>query len=224
MTFQVITAHNNRNKKLTNLFFEQMQLYCNKNNYLFKIYEEKFLTSQVKPKFIIDSLKNTSADFVVWMDADIFILDIDFKLESLINDKDIYFSYDHNGICAGFMIIRNSDFCLKFFETIQFLDETYDNSDLVSENIFGGFLSKNGKHFDQNTIKVVLNFFKKFENKISTISENIIQNPESVFYNKPFAFHFWCIWDHSEKVTKIINILKNKKYFNLKNWRFTNYL
>jgi hypothetical protein len=224
MIFQIITAHNKRNVKLTNLFFEQMKLYCEKNNYQFKIYEENFLTSQVKPKFILDALQNAYADYIVWIDADIFILDLNFKLETLIDIKEMYFSYDHNGICAGFIIIKKCDFCIKFFETINFLDETYNDSDLIPKRNYGGFLSKNGKHFDQNTIKVVLDFFKKFENKIGIISENIIQNSESLFYDKPFAFHFWCIWDHANKVEKIIELLKKKKYFNLKNWRFINYI
>jgi tetratricopeptide (TPR) repeat protein len=73
---------------------------------------------------IVEHALNTwakDADFLVWLDADLIILDMDMKLETIVANNPeahLWFSAEHanshNLVNSGFMIVRNSKF-VKWF-------------------------------------------------------------------------------------------------------------
>jgi len=219
MKIKLITAYNGTNNKLIFPFLNRIIKYCTTNNYEFDFDFRNEHIQTKKLDYIYNKLTTSDCDFLVWVDLDIYLLNIDYKIEDIINNKDLYFSQDNNGICSGFMIIKRNDFNLQLFKSLSFFGMVDTSMDIENKTIFGGFLHKNGNHYEQNTIKVVLNYFASLKNKVSMIDENIIQNPESLFYQNAFAFHFWGIWQHEYQILSIIDKIEKDGYFNLRHWR-----
>jgi hypothetical protein len=219
MKIKLITAYNGLNNKLIFPFLNRIINYCTINKYEFDFDIKNTHIQTKKLEYIYDKLITSDCDFLVWIDLDVYLLNLDFRVENIINDKDLYFSQDNNGICTGFMIVKKSDFNIELFRSLSFFGMVNTSMDIETKSIFGGFLHKNGNHYDQNTIKVVLNYFNIFKDKVTLIDENIIQNPESSFFETAFAFHFWGIWQHEGQVLSILDKIESNGYFNLKHWR-----
>jgi hypothetical protein len=206
--FRIITAYNGKNNDIILPFLERLIKYSTYNGYKFSFDIEKFDNAQYKLQYINEQLHKESEKYIVWIDIDIFIRNLNTRLESIINlNYDISVSSDNNGICTGFMAIKNNEWNKNLFNSLTFLGQT-DDIDLISTSRIGGFLIKNGSHFDQDSMKVIFNYYKECKNHIYFIDENIIQNPESTFNEYAFAYHFWGMWNNSyatilEKINKV---------------------
>jgi hypothetical protein len=194
---RLVTCYNGKNNELIIPFLNRLIEYTTKNNYQFSFNVEDFENSQYKIKFINDCLIKYPDLYIVWVDIDIYIHNIEFKIESLLDEKDLIISKDVNGICSGFMIIKNNEWNKKLFSCLNFLQDVNEKLDLIKHDGFGGFLHQNGNHFDQNSMKVLFNYFKQFKSKISFIDESIIQNPETTYSSNSFAYHCWGMWNLS---------------------------
>jgi hypothetical protein len=96
--------------------------YCNKYGYDF--IEDETIYNPDKPipwsKIPLILKYIDRYDYIVWIDADILIMNLDIKIEYYI-DK-----YPHDFVCGsdwimpntGFMIIKNTDFCKVFISSI----------------------------------------------------------------------------------------------------------
>lgn len=204
MTIKVITAYNGKDDGLIHHFLFRLIKYCKNHDYKLSFSLDYFSTSQYKIKYIYDNLIHSTEDYIVWIDIDIYIVNLKYKIEDLITTGDFYISSDNNGICSGFIILKRTEWNIKLFEFLNFVGKTNENVDLISCNKFGGFLFKNGTHYDQDSFKVIFNYFEQFNNKIQLINEEIIQNPETVSNKTPFAYHFWGMWNRREEVLKKI--------------------
>lgn len=100
--------------------------YCNKYNYDFYDsiddvinYDREIQWSKIL--MILKYLKLFKYDYIVWIDADIFIMNYNIRLESfiyrLMNDKHIMYSSDYgNWVNNGVIFIKNSKESIDFFE------------------------------------------------------------------------------------------------------------
>ena len=159
--FRIITAYNGKNNSLIWPFLERLIEYSTYNGYKFSFDIERFENAQYKLQYINEQLNKESEKYLVWLDIDIFIKNLNMRLESIINsDYDISISSDNNGICSGFMAVKNNEWNKKLFNSLAFLGQT-DNIDLVSSSQIGSFLIKNGSHFDQDSLKVIFNYYKE---------------------------------------------------------------
>ena len=221
MNIKLITSYNGINNELIQPLLKRLIEYCTKNKYDFEFSVEEFDNSLHKPKFIYKKLKEFSGDYLVWIDLDIYILDLNYRIENIIPDisKSIAISKEDNGMCAGFMIIKNNEFSLKLFDIINFLGVLTTESKIEDKTPFGGFLPKY-KPSDQNIMKVLLHYFVKPQNELCFINEDIIQNPKSVFCNTAFAFHLWGIWSEQVAVRNILRKLEEDGYYNLYGWGY----
>ncbi len=136
-------------------------------------------------------------DWVLWLDADAMILQQDTTLESIIaehsNAKDIIFSVDGSGLCAGIFLIKNTPWAKDFLKTILFLGEEPDCSFL----------------YEQKTIHSLYNLYPSIKERVGIIPEALIQNHKSVFSPTAFIMHFWGYHFPFNVVDKIIlNIVK----------------
>ena len=67
---------------------------------------------------VINQHLQSDYEYIIYSDIDIFIRDTTYNIfENYSLHKDITFSKDHNGLCAGFMIVKNTKFnsCLLLF-------------------------------------------------------------------------------------------------------------
>lgn len=69
--------------------------------------------------FILQNLEKY--DYVLYLDSDAKVNNFDFSLEKLIQDnpnKDIFLSRDLSGVCSGVLLVKNSAFSKKLFNTL----------------------------------------------------------------------------------------------------------
>jgi len=204
----LITAYNGINDKVALPFIERFIKYSSKHGYKFDLTVDSFKNASYKQKIISDKLKETTSDYLVWIDLDCYVVDINRKIEDIIDFKEnkyIYYSKDSNGLCTGFFIIKKNEFTVKLFDMINFVGECDGKTDLISKSNMGGFLNKNGNHYDQNVVKVFLNYFPKLSDRVELIDESIIKNRDSMDSNSPFIYHFWNPWKDTDNVLRKIN-------------------
>jgi len=107
-----ITAHNNNLKEYSKKWNIDYKFYnkCEKNIYWCKIY------------LILDALKSNKYDFVMWLDSDTYIKNMNINLSDILNqyNSDIFICSDNNKnydwVNAGVFIIKNSKIGRQFIE------------------------------------------------------------------------------------------------------------
>ena len=103
--------------------FPNKQKYCDKHGYAFLPYTESLNEychpSWSKILYLIQHLRDF--DWLVWTDADTYIINSDIKLESFIKDgKEFIIQCDTEGnytaINAGVIFVKNSQFCYNLLK------------------------------------------------------------------------------------------------------------
>lgn len=199
---------------------ERLKEYCYINNYDFELFEygNENISSWEKINICINCLKSSYHDYIVYLDADCLILNLDFDFYQLLNDTNLSLSSDVYGICCGFFIMKNNEWTKKLLNIINFIKDVDFNKSLSSTTNIGGFNSLENK-YEQNTFKVLLEYFPEIRSNIKTIPETIIQNPDSQFNKDAFIFHFWSFdWKYKEKMIYHIKNICKTNYYDLSNW------
>ena len=113
-------------KEYTKYSRQNKILYCEKNGY--ELIEDDKMYNSEKPipwsKLLLIQKYLSNFDYLVWIDADIYIMNKDVKLETLIEkykDYDIICGSDWKMANTGVLIVKNTDFSKIF------LDKVYTN-------------------------------------------------------------------------------------------------
>tara|TARA_R110002051_G_scaffold305708_1_gene375847 strand:- start:1770 stop:2414 length:645 start_codon:yes stop_codon:yes gene_type:complete len=155
-----------------------------------------------KPSLITKQLQS-NYEYIIYSDIDIVIKDPTYNIfdesKNLIH-KDITISSDAYGLCAGFMIIKNTKFSRVFFNTCTFLKPTTkaEQPDEAGAE-------------DQGMIKYLYSEYPHIRQNINgKLSEGVVSNAHSSESNirDSFAHHYW--WNHrtKENIDKVLNELK----------------
>jgi hypothetical protein len=108
--------------------------YCKKYGYDFiednSVYDESKPIPWSKLKLILKYIDEY--DYIVWIDADIYIMNKEMCLEEMIKekqlDKDIMVGSDWKYMNTGFLSVKNSEFSKKYLEDV-FNHTGYENED-----------------------------------------------------------------------------------------------
>lgn len=119
--------------KITTRWSRQNKIeYCKKHDYDFiedeSIHDESKTIPWSKIPLILKYINNF--DYIVWVDADMLIMNPNITIESFIDkypDHDIICGNDWKMINTGFMIIKNSDFSKQFYQAV--FDNIYNPED-----------------------------------------------------------------------------------------------
>lgn len=120
--------------------------YCTKNNYKYHV-EKETLVPDLPPHWtkialLLRIANNCDSDYIVWLDADIMIMNQDIKIETIIeermNGKDFLLSRDISGeINTGVWIVRNTQYAKSVLELILNLPELryrgYEDQDVFNK-------------------------------------------------------------------------------------------
>lgn len=119
-------------KKWTKYSRQNKILYCEKYNYAF--IEDDILYDTSKPipwsKIHLILKYLPKYDYIVWIDADILVMNNKISLESIIEkykEFNIVCGSCPRMINTGFMIIKNTDFCKDFLQAV--FDNVYDSTE-----------------------------------------------------------------------------------------------
>ena len=148
-------------KKWTKYSQKNKELYCQKYNYTFieddSAYDEARPIAWSKLLLILKYLPDY--DYIVWIDADILIMNNEITLESFI---DKYKEFDIIcGSCSrmfntGFLLIKNTSFCKKFLRDV--FDNVYDPESDANERYMnweqGSFINLYDKNHLESQTKI----------------------------------------------------------------------
>ena len=115
-------------KRYTRYTTQNKKIYCEKHGYTF--IEDDDVYNKDKPipwsKLLLMNKYLSDFDYLVWIDADIYIMNKETKIESLIqkyHDVDIICGSDWRMVNTGVLIVKNTEFSKEFLQSV------YDNND-----------------------------------------------------------------------------------------------
>ena len=117
-------------------------------------------------------------DWVFWVDADALIVGTR-PLDPIVEPqagKDVLFSTDKCGYCAGVMLVRSCHWAWRYLDTAQFVGPT----PLAGRNLY-----------DQSTLKALVANFPGVAERCGGMADSIVQNPDSAFHAEALAVHYW---------------------------------
>ena len=175
--------------------------YCEDNNFEFNcnVLDEQKYPYWKKMELWIDELENTSHDYIVWTDIDVVLINKSISIYSIIKDVPITISSDHQGLCSGFIIIKNCEWSKNFFRSCYFLrDVLYEKEKIYSP-------SRKLEH--QSCIKYLYDGFETVNSNIKLIDQDIVSHPRIGISDENFAHHFWM--SSNPNRLELINYIKN---------------
>jgi hypothetical protein len=133
--------------------------------------------------YIVDELEESTSNLLC-TDIDIVIRNEDYQLESILafSNRDILISSDPWGMCAGFMMIRNTPWSKSFFKQVIRLGE-------VDKDVEMKLLNCSGKR-EQSTMKYLYTGFSSVSERFFLLSEDIVSCPVTKSPTAPFH-HYW---------------------------------
>lgn len=138
----------------------------------------------MKVSKLINALKNCS--WLLWLDADTFIVDMDVPLDRIqVDESNLFISQDCGGICTGVVLFKSCLWTAKFLETVDFLGPTDSK-----------------RYHEQATVSSMLKMWPGIRENVTLIPEYYVQNPKSPFTSKPFIYHYWAQWNYLEIVAR----------------------
>ena len=147
-----------------------------------------------------ERLVRGGADYLFWMDADSFIMDLAFPLESLHGPEGTLLDLptESTGMCVGAMGVVNCEWTRRLLDTWLFLGPMTKIPDGISQN-HGG---------DQAPLMLLDRHFDSVHNAIHRIPQEFISNPETPEKGK-FLHLFWTrMFGKQENVRQMRDLLK----------------
>jgi hypothetical protein len=114
------------------------------------------------------------------------------------SNKQMYISKDHRGLCLGFFAVKSSIWSKELLSNLLFLGN-------IKKSKIGIYDNKN--RLEQDSLKVIYDFYENISSHIQLINEDIISNPKSKTVKNSIAHHFWANSNLSETVEEIQNML-----------------
>jgi hypothetical protein len=189
MKIKLVTLYDEKLKSIGDLSSRVMAEYCARRGYEFVCYKHLPDKSRgaVWNKIRAIQQELPSCDWLLWMDADSIPITHGFSLEKLIEkapDKDLMFSSDGKGPCAGILLSRNCAWSVQFFQTAWFCGQM-----------------ASGVHFEQDTMLALSGTFPSINDRMLVLPESFVCNRCSEFLPDCFAMHYYSS-----------NFSSNKKY------------
>lgn len=129
--FIIISAYTDNFKEIADISYQTYEKYCKKQDMsfsIFKLINIERPASWYKIPLILDRFKE-GYEYVMWVDADTLVINNDFKLNDIINNKyEIYICEDMNGFNCGVMIWKNSELTKSILNTIWNMENFINHS------------------------------------------------------------------------------------------------
>lgn len=140
----IITFENRKNLEFIDLHNKNITEYCKKWNYDYLFYDQcENNVYWCKMYFVLDALKTGKYDYVVWLDSDTIIKNLNQSLDFIVNkyNSDIFVSTDngYSAFCAGIFIIKNSPIGISFME--ECIDSKSEKCDIINKSTLRGLYS-----------------------------------------------------------------------------------
>lgn len=159
--------------------------YCNLHNYEWICHRPLSLDHHPfwQKIYYINDILQQSYDDLLWTDIDVLIRNPHYDLKTILekSDADILISSDEWGLCAGFMMIRNSYWAQQFYGHLLFLGDLKTE---LQHSLYANLLG------DQNTMKYIYDGFPAVSSHFHLLGEDVVSCPQTKDPIAPFH-HGW---------------------------------
>lgn len=181
MSILYISASNGNHSHLSDITFPTVERFCVKNGYSFRRYhipkEYDRPASWFKILTFIDLLgrshENKEFEYFGWIDSDAAIINNDFNLENILENKfDFFISKDFNNFNCGSFIIKNC------YENLILLKEIYQKTEYL-----------NHIWWEQAAfIELYESNFRDLQSRTKIVDQSILNAYDYRFYGKSLDF------------------------------------
>lgn len=127
---------------------------------------------------VIQSLRQSGVEWVMWLDADTYITNLDQRIEELLRPGvDLQIGYETTGINCGVFIARVCEWTLRYFETVQFLGTAGHRDDLV------------GDCLEQTTMRHILKTFPEHQSHVYVEEQHVLNSYLETWQPGDFLLH-----------------------------------
>lgn len=212
MKIKLLTHCDVNYKEIGKSSIPSMEKYCEMNGIDFELHD-KITSKHIdvywnKISIVKEAL--ISYDWIMWCDADVLISDLDFDWRNYLSkfeNKNLIISSDFRGICLGLFFIRSCEWSFELLRTL----ETLGN---IKNEKVGVYDRRNQR--EQDTLKVLMDFFENISEKIELLPETIVSNPKSPeSVEGLFAHHFWGNSNPQKVATEMENYILKYKHNSL---------
>ncbi len=186
----IITYDNRANLPYVSLHNKNINEYVNKWGFKYIFLTKcKYNVYWCKIHMVLDELLNNNYDYVMWLDSDTFIFNMNINLSDIVNDysSDIFIGSDNNPIYditnAGVFIIKNS------IVGIQYLRDCINNFSSNCLKINGSLKGKwAATCYEQGVMNLLI--ADKYQNQTTILSNDFIYNKNKC-NNNVFIMHLY---------------------------------
>lgn len=119
-------------------------------------------------------------DLLVVLDADVLLLDEDWPPERVLRwlggERQIAFSVDRNGLCAGAFVARGGAWLRRFADAVMFLGDT----------------ERLPRKHEQDAIKALVEVFPSVRTRVGVLPQEVVASQDTTLgETKPWAYHAW---------------------------------
>jgi hypothetical protein len=200
MKIGIIQLYDDGRKGYGDLTGEVASTYCDAHGYTYVRYRDLIDPHRIATwnKLIAVQRELSAFEWVLWLDADALIVNRKHKIEDVITQyeggKEMLFSSDNQGLCAGVFLAKNTEWVHTFLSAILLLGELPDCGHL----------------YEQKTISSLYQLFPNVRERIGLIPDSVIQYPYSEFNRNAFIMHYWAISNPFERAeVNMRNIVKH---------------
>jgi ADP-heptose:LPS heptosyltransferase len=125
-----------------------------------------------------NALLSRQSDWVMWIDADAIVMNLDFPAAALIDERaDLICASDHNGLNTGIFLIRYCEWSLRFLESVYFLGEVQADPD--------GY----NPLWEQSTVKHLMRHFPEVEKHMQILPQAAMNSSMQTYRGGDFIVH-----------------------------------
>ena len=127
-----------------------------------------------------NALLARQTEWVLWLDADAFLMDLDFPATRLLDVEpgiDLICASDHNGLNTGIFLIRHGDWALRFLDAVDLLGELPEDPD--------GY----GALWEQSTFKHLIRHFPGVAQRVKIVPQRVMNASAKSYRPGDFLVH-----------------------------------
>jgi hypothetical protein len=186
----IITFDNRNDQEYIKLHNDNLNKYCKKWNLEYKFYDvcEKNVY-WCKIYMVLDALNTNKYDYVMWMDSDTYIFNMDINLAEILSQykSDIFIGLDnqpiYDTINAGVFVIKNSLIGKKYLkDCISSLDPSCIKKDGTLNGQWAGIC------YEQGIMNILID--NKYKKYTTVLPNKILLNLNSC-HNDVFIMHLY---------------------------------
>jgi len=200
MKIAIIQLYDDGRKGYGDLTGDVASQYCDRHGYTYIRYRELIDPNLIPTWNKLIAVRNELQKFnwVLWLDADALIVNPTHRIEDVIGSvedgKEMLFSSDDQGLCAGVFFAKNTPWVTDFLNAVLLLGEIPDCGHL----------------HEQKTIKTLFEQYPNVQRKIGLVPDSCIHYPYSQFNPQAFIMHYWAISNPFESAEiNMRNIVKH---------------